>query len=146
VKQEKATTFFRTEDIAKKWYLIDAEGQVLGRLASKVARIIRGKDKATFTPNTDTGDFVVVVNAEKVKVTGKRESLKEYYHYSGYPGGLKTRAYKDLLKTKPEYIIEQSVRGMLPKTRLGNKLIRKLKVYRGAQHPHAAQVPESFSL
>jgi large subunit ribosomal protein L13 len=146
VKQEKLTKFIKTEDADRKWYLVDAKDQVLGRLATKVARIIRGKNKAVFTPNMDTGDFVVVINAEKVKVTGKREFLKTYSHHSGYPGGLKTRSLNELLSKKPEYIIESAVRGMLPKNRLGNRLIKKLKVYAGGNHPHSAQKPEAINL
>ncbi len=146
MKQEKVTKFFSTENVAKKWYIVDADGQTLGRLATKVAGIIRGKVKPEFTPNSDTGDFVVVINAEKILLTGKREELKRYYHYSGYPGGLKTRSFRDLVDKKPEYVIEQAVHGMLPKTRLGSQLCKKLKVYRGAVHPHDAQKPELISL
>jgi len=146
VKQEKLTRFIKTEDADRKWYVIDASDQVLGRLASKVARIIRGKEKAIFTPNTDTGDFVIVLNADKVQVTGKREMLKEYKHHSMYPGGLKTRAYSELIVKNPEFVIEHAVRGMLPKTKLGKKLVKKLKVYRGNEHPHSAQKPEVISL
>lgn len=126
--------------------MIDAEGQVLGRLATKAARIIRGKEKPTFTPNTDTGDFVIVINADKIRVTGKREQMKDYFHYSGYPGGLKIRSFKELIAKKPEYVIEHAVHGMLPKNRLGARLFKKLKVYRGAEHPHEAQKPEVISL
>lgn len=146
MKQEKVTRFFSTDQVAKNWFIVDAEGQTLGRLATKVASIIRGKEKPEFTPNADTGDFVVVINAEKILVTGKREELKRYHHYSGYPGGLKTRSYKDLIAKKPELVIEMAVQGMLPKTRLGRQLCKKVKVYRGANHPHAAQKPEQISL
>lgn len=146
MKQEKLTKFIKTEDADRKWYLVDAKDQVLGRLATKIARIIRGKNKAIFTPNMDTGDFVVVINAEKIKVTGKREFLKTYSHHSGYPGGLKTRSLTELLSNKPEYVIESAVRGMLPKNRLGNRLIKKLKVYAGNNHPHSAQKPEAVNL
>ncbi|MFZ1520457.1 MAG: 50S ribosomal protein L13 [Ignavibacteriaceae bacterium] len=146
MKQEKLTKFVKTEDANHKWYLVNAEGQILGRLATKIAMIIRGKNKAIFTPNTDTGDFVVVINAEKVKLTGKREQLKEYKRHSGYPGGQTTTAFKDMIAKKPEFVLESAVRGMLPKTKLGNKLIKKLKVYAGTQHPHAAQQPEIISL
>jgi|YelNatPaOPRAMG01_1025707.scaffolds.fasta_scaffold09351_8 large subunit ribosomal protein L13 len=142
VKQEKITKFFSSNEAEKKWFIIDAKDQILGRLATKVAGIIRGKNKAIFTPNSDTGDFVVVINADKVKLTGKRELLKNYKHYSGYPGGLKTVKYEDLKEKKPEFIIENAVKGMLPKNRLGNKLIKKLKVYAGDVHPHQAQKPE----
>jgi large subunit ribosomal protein L13 len=146
VKQEKITKFIRTEDADRKWYLIDAKDQVLGRLATQVAKVIRGKNKATFTPNTDTGDFVIVINAKQVKITGKRELLKTYSHHSGYPGGLKTKSFEEILSKKPEFLIENAVRGMLPKTRLGNKLIKKLKVYAGQDHPHVAQKPEQLKL
>jgi large subunit ribosomal protein L13 len=146
VKQEKLTKFVKTEDANQKWYLVDAEGQVLGRLASKVAMIIRGKNKPVFTPNTDTGDFVVVINADKVKLTGKREELKEYIRHSGYPGGQKKVSQQRMRESKPEFIVEKAVKGMLPKTRLGNKLIKKLKVYAGDIHPHTAQKPEPISL
>ena len=145
MKQEKLTKFIRTEDVDKKWYLVDAKDQILGRLASKVARIIRGKNKAIFTPNMDTGDFVVVVNADKVKVTGKRETLKQYIRHSGYPGGQKITNIQDMLVRKPEFVFENAVKGMLPKNRLGKKLIKKLKVYAGENHPHDAQKPEPIS-
>ena len=145
MKQEKLTKFIRTEDVDKKWYLVDAKDQILGRLASRVARIIRGKNKAIFTPNMDTGDFVVVVNADKVKVTGKRETLKQYIRHSGYPGGQKITNIQDMLVKKPEFVFENAVKGMLPKNRLGKKLIKKLKVYAGENHPHDAQKPEPIS-
>jgi len=146
LKQEKLTKFIKSEDAEKKWYLIDAKDQVLGRLATKVARIIRGKEKPEFTPNMDAGDFVIVINADKVKVTGKRDELKEYKHYSGYPGGLKSKSFAELKQKNPEFIIENAVKGMLPKNRLGRKLIKKLKVYSGEQHNHQAQKPELLSL
>jgi large subunit ribosomal protein L13 len=146
VKQEKLTKFVKTEDADQKWYLVDAKDQVLGRLATKIAMIIRGKTKAIFTPNTDTGDFVVVINADKVKLTGKREQLKEYKRHSGYPGGQTTTSFKDMMAKKPEFAVENAVKGMLPKTKLGNKLIKKLKVYSGTEHPHAAQKPEIITL
>lgn len=146
MKQEKITKFIKSEDADKKWYLVDAKDQVLGRLASEIAKVIRGKNKAIFTPNTDTGDFVIVINADQVKVTGKRGLLKTYSHHSGYPGGLKTKSFEEIITKKPEFIIESAVRGMLPKTRLGNKLIKKLKVYAGQNHPHIAQRPEQLNL
>ena len=141
MKQERITKFIKPEDADQKWYLVDATDQVLGRLAVKIARVIRGKNKPVFTPNMDTGDFVVVINADKIKVTGKRESLKEYFSYSGYPGGAKFRSYSDMIEKKPEWVVENAVKGMLPKTRLGKRLIKKLKVYAGESHPHAAQKP-----
>ncbi|MCX7797286.1 MAG: 50S ribosomal protein L13 [Melioribacter sp.] len=128
MKQEKITKYIKSEEVQKKWYLVDAKDQVLGRLASKIARIIRGKHKPVFTPNMDNGDFVIVINADKVKVTGKREELKTYFKHSMYPGGVKIKSFKELLATKPEFVIEHAVKGMLPKNRLGRKLIRKLKV------------------
>jgi len=146
VKQEKITRFIKPEDANRKWYIIDAKDQVLGRLASEIAKVIRGKNKPAFTPNFDTGDFVVVINASQVKVTGKRELLKTYSHHSGYPGGLKTKSFEELMAKKPEYVIESAVKGMLPKNRLGNKLIKKLKVYAGETHPHTAQKPELLNL
>lgn len=146
MKQEKLTRFISTDDADRKWYVVDAKDQVLGRLASKVAMIIRGKNKPTFSPNADTGDFVVIVNAEKVKMTGKRELLKTYAHHSGYPGGLKIKTFDELISKKPEFVLENAVRGMLPKNRLGKQLIKKLKVYSGESHPHQAQKPETISL
>jgi len=146
VRQEKMTRFISTIEADRKWYLVDATDQVLGRLATKIARIIRGKNKVVFSPNADTGDFVVVINADKVKVTGKRALLKTYVHYSGYPGGLKTRSFEELMAKKPEFVIESAVQGMLPKNRLGRKLIKKLKVYSGESHPHQSQKPELISL
>jgi large subunit ribosomal protein L13 len=145
VKQEKLTKFIKTEDANRKWYVVDAENQVLGRLAAKVARVIRGKDKAIFTPNTDTGDFVIVVNADKIIMTGKREQQKSYFSHSGYPGGATNTSYTEMKQKKPEFIIEHAVKGMLPKNRLGRKLIKKLKVYTGSEHPHKAQQPEVLS-
>lgn len=146
MKQEKMTKFISTEKAERKWYIVDAKDQVLGRLAAQVASVIRGKNKPTFTPNADTGDFVIVINADKVKVTGKRPLLKLYRHHSGYPGGLKTKTYAEVMSSTPEFVIENAVRGMLPKTRLGKQLGKKLKVYAGEDHPHQAQKPEIFSL
>lgn len=146
LKQEKLTRFIRTEDADRKWYVVDATDKVLGRLATQVANVIRGKHKAVFTPNMDTGDFVVVINADKVKMTGKRELQKTYFRHSGYPGGGKTTTFAQLMAKKPEVVIEKAVKGMLPKTRLGRKLFTKLKVYAGNEHPHAAQQPETLSI
>jgi len=146
VKQEKITRFIRTEDADRKWYLVDAKDLVLGRMATEVARIIRGKNKVIFTPNMDTGDFVVVINADKVRLTGKRETLKTYIRHSGYPGGQKITTFKEMMKKKPEFVIQTAVKGMLPKNRLGRKLIKKLKVYTGEDHPHKAQKPETLIL
>jgi large subunit ribosomal protein L13 len=139
------TRFFKTEDADRKWYVVDASGRTLGRVATHVARLLRGKQKPIFTPNNDVGDFVVVVNAEKVKLTGKRTELKKLYHNTMYPGGARFESFKELVKTKPEYVVEHAVKGMLPHNRLGRKIFKKLKVYRGAEHPHAAQRPEAIS-
>lgn len=146
MKQEKLTRFIRTEDADRKWYVVDATDKVLGRLATQVANVIRGKHKAIFTPNMDTGDFVVVINADKVKMTGKRELQKTYFRHSGYPGGGKTTTFAQQMSKKPEVVIEKAVKGMLPKTRLGRKLFTKLKVYAGNEHPHIAQQPEKLSI
>jgi len=140
------TRFIKTEDADRKWHVIDANDLVLGRLAAKAATIIRGKHKPIFTPNMDTGDFVIVINAEKVKLTGKREQMKTYFTHSMYPGGVKVKTFAELKAKKPEYIITHAVKGMLPKNRLGRQLIKKLKVYAGAEHPHSAQKPEALSL
>ncbi len=136
----------RPADIEKKWYLVDAEGQVLGRMATRIADILRGKDKPIYTPHIDTGDFVVVINAEKVVVTGKKAEQKEYQRYSGYPGGLKKISYQRMLKTHPERIVEHAVRGMIPHNRLGRAIIKKLKVYAGSEHPHQSQQPELLKI
>lgn len=136
----------KNEDLDKKWYVVDANGKTLGRLASQVAAILRGKHKPTFTPHVDTGDFVIVVNAEQVRLTGNKLQQKIYYRHSGYPGGLRERTAEQLLATRPERVIEQAVWGMLPHTRLGRRQIRKLKVYKGAAHPHEAQQPEVLEI
>ncbi len=133
-------------EIKKNWYLVDAEGKILGRLASKIAQVLSGKNKPIYTPFLDTGDFVVVINAKKVKVTGNKEKKKIYYHYSGYPGGLKEIVYEKLLEKKPSLIIQRAVRGMLPKSKLGRKMFKKLKVYAGTEHRHEAQNPEKIDL
>jgi large subunit ribosomal protein L13 len=139
------TYFARKEEgLEKSWHLIDAEGKVLGRLASQVAGILRGKTKPIFTPHVDTGDFVVVVNAEKVKLTGKKLLQKTYYHHSGYLGGMKSCSAQELLAKKPAELIRNAVKGMLPKNRLGRQMIGKLKVYKGSEHPHQAQKPVPF--
>lgn len=126
----------------RKWYTLDAEGKVLGKLAVEAARILRGKHKPDFTPHIDTGDFVIVVNADKVVLTGNKRTGKKYIRHSGYPGGLKVVNYDTLLKTQPERAVEKAIKGMLPHNRLGADMARKLKVYRGAEHPHQAQKPE----
>lgn len=134
----------RREEIEKQWYLIDANGKVLGRLASQIARILRGKDKAIFSPHLDTGDFVIVVNAEKMRLTGNKLKGKLYYHHSGYPGGLKAITAEKLMAKRPEELIRRAVKGMLPKNRLGRKVFKKLKVYAGPDHPHEAQQPQQM--
>ena len=143
---DKSTYFYKQSEIDQKWFLVDANGQTVGRLATQIARILRGKHKPIFTPNADAGDFVVVVNAEKVRFTGKRTEKKEYFHYTGYPGGDTFERFRDLIKTHPERIIEHAVKGMLPHNRLGKRIFKKLKVYAGTEHPHAAQKPESLPL
>jgi len=136
----------KKNQIEKNWYLIDADDKILGRLASKVASILRGKDKPIYSPHVDTGDFVVIVNAKKVKLTGKKLKDKIYYHHSGYPGGIKSITARDLLQKKPEEVIRKAVKGMLPKNRLGRKMLKKLMVYPEGHHPHQAQQPESIEL
>lgn len=133
-------------EIERKWYVIDAAGKTLGRLASEIAIILRGKHKPIFTPNVDTGDYVIVTNAEKVVLTGKKLSQKKMIRHSRFPGGLKTIDYKTLLQTKPERVIEAAVKGMIPHNKLGAKVYAKLKVYKGPQHPHEAQQPEVWEL
>lgn len=140
------TQFSKKTDGGHKWYLVDADGKVLGRLAAKVAEYLRGKNKPQFTPNADVGDFIVVVNAEKIKVTGKKLDTKTYYSHSGYSGGLKAETLRLRLQRKPEQVITDAVWGMLPKGRLGSAMIRKLKVYRGKEHPHSAQKPETLNI
>ncbi len=132
--------------IKKDWFVVDVQGKVLGRIASEIAKILRGKHKPQYTPFLDTGDFVIVVNAEKVKVTGNKEKDKIYYSHSGYPGGLKEARLEELRAKKPEEIIRRAVWGMLPKNALGRKMLKKLKVYRGSQHPHTAQKPKKLEL
>jgi large subunit ribosomal protein L13 len=127
--------------IEKKWYVVDAKGKTLGRLATVVADTLRGKRKPIYTPNIDTGDFVIVINAEQIVVTGNKPEQKVYYHHSGYPGGLREETYAKLLARRPEEIVRRAVRGMLPHNKLGRAQIRKLKIYTGAEHPHEAQMP-----
>jgi len=137
------TTYMaKPNEIKSNWYIIDAEGKALGRVATEVARILRGKHKPVFTPHIDTGDYVIVINAEKVVLTGKKLQQKQYVRHSGYPGGLKTVPYEKLLRDRPELAVEKAVKGMLPHNRLGRVQGRKLKVYRGTEHPHTAQQPQ----
>ena len=140
------TKSYKSENVEKNWHLVDAEDKVLGRLAVKIATILSGKNKAQYSPNADLGDFVVVVNAEKVKVTGNKFSQKNYYHHTGYPGGLKTKSFEKMQEDSPEKIIEKAVKGMLPKNKLANQIIRKLKVYSGSAHPHIGQQPKELSI
>lgn len=133
-------------DVERSWYVVDAQEQTLGRLATKIATILRGKHKPIYSPSVDCGDYVIVVNAEKIGVTGKRLDEKIYQRHSGYPGGLKEITLRQQLEKDPTYVIQSAVRGMLPKTKLGRKMIKKLKVYAGAEHPHQAQQPEKLEL
>ncbi|MBW2058178.1 MAG: 50S ribosomal protein L13 [Deltaproteobacteria bacterium] len=132
----------KKEEIERKWYLVDASGKVLGRLASRLAMVLRGKTKPIYTPHVDTGDYVVVINAEKILLTGRKMENKVYYRHSGYPGGLKSTTARALLDTKPEKLLKKAVKGMLPKNPLGRKMFKKLKVYKGPDHPHQAQQPQ----
>lgn len=132
-------------EVQQKWYIIDAAGKPLGRLAVEAARILRGKHKPTFTPHVDTGDFVIVINAEQTVLTGDKLNQKIYYRHSGYPGGLKETKYADLMSKRPERAVEKAVKGMLPHNRLGAQQVKKLKVYSGAEHPHQAQQPEIWN-
>ena len=142
----KKTYVTREEDVQREWYVVDASGQTLGRLAARVASVLRGKHKPTYSPSVDVGDFVVVVNAEKVHVTGRKLDQKLYYRHSGYPGGLKEITLRNLLQRHPNRVIEHAVRGMLPKNRLGRQVFRHLKVYAGSEHPHEAQQPKTLEL
>jgi large subunit ribosomal protein L13 len=141
------STYFPKEgEIARKWFVVDASGQALGRLASRVARILMGKENPKYTPFLDTGDHVVVINAEKVRVSGMKAESKVYQHYTGYPGGLRTEGFRERFARKPELVIEAAVARMLPKSKLGRQMKSKLKVYRGEKHPHQAQKPQALAL
>lgn len=142
----KTTFMANAANIERKWYIVDAAGQTVGRLAAEVAKVLRGKNKPTFTPHVDTGDFVIVINAEKAVFTGKKLTDKMYFRHSGYPGGTTFTAAGKLMEKAPEKVIEKAVRGMLPKNRLGAQMYRKLNVYAGSEHPHAAQKPEVLAL
>ncbi len=146
LKLTKNTYSARPADIERRWFVVDAEGQVLGRLATQVAGVLRGKNKAIFTPSIDTGDFVVIVNAEKIVLTGNKETQKVYYHHSGYPGGLKETPYLTMHEAHPERVIMIAVKGMLPHNRLGRAQIKKLHVYAGPDHPHEAQRPQTLEI
>ena len=140
------TKSYKSVNLKKNWHLVDAEDKVLGRLAVKIASILSGKNKAQYSPNADLGDFVVVVNAEKVKVTGNKFSQKNYYHHTGYPGGLKTKSFEKMQEDSPEKIIVKAVKGMLPKNKLANQIIKNLKVYSVSVHPHIGQQPKELSI
>lgn len=140
------TRFAKKDEIERKWYVVDAKDEVLGRMASRIASYLRGKHKPVFTPNVDTGDFVIVVNADKVKVTGNKLTDKLYFHHTGYIGSIKEKSLKVRLDKEPEKVIEDAVWGMLPKNRLGRAMIKKLKVFRGSEHEHAAQKPEPIKI
>jgi large subunit ribosomal protein L13 len=133
-------------EVQRRWYLVDAEGQILGRLATRIADTLRGKDKPEYTPHVDTGDFVVVVNAEKIRVTGKKLDEKMYYRHSGYPGGLRERPLREQLERRPTEVLRLAVKGMLPRNRLSRAQLTKLKIYAGPEHPHEAQAPEPLDL
>ena len=142
-----STTFMaKPQNVERKWYVVDAEGKTLGRLASQVAAILRGKHKPTFTPHVDCCDYVIIVNAEKVKVTGKKVTDKIYYRHSGYPGGQKAVTFEQMIAKRPVRVLELAIKGMLPHNRLGRQMYRKLKVYAGPEHPHAAQKPEPLEV
>ncbi len=145
-KQNMKTFMAKADSIEKKWYVIDANGQTLGRLASEIAKILIGKNKPEFTPSVDTGDYVIVINAEKVVVTGKKETQKMYRRHTGYIGGLKEVVYKDMMAKHPDRIITQAVKGMLPKNTLGSHMLKKMKVYAGSEHNHQAQNPVVLDL
>ena len=136
----------KAADITRQWYVVDAEGQVFGRVASQVANILRGKNKPIYTPNVDTGDYVIIINADKIVMTGKKLDQKIYYHHTGYIGNMKEVKYSTLMKTKPEFAVELAVKGMLPDSTLGRTALTRLRVYRGAEHKHEAQKPEEWAL
>ena len=140
------TVSAKPKEVQRDWWVVDAENVVVGRLAARIATILRGKHKPIFTPHVDCGDYVVVINADKARFTGKKETEKEYFSYSGYPGGEKTRTPEEMRRRRPEFIVENAVRGMLPKNRLGRQVFKKLKVYAGTEHPHEAQQPKELTI
>ncbi|HDR04696.1 MAG TPA: 50S ribosomal protein L13 [Candidatus Marinimicrobia bacterium] len=147
MEEKKLKTYSaKPEDIKRDWYVVDATDMALGRLASQVAQILRGKHKPIYTPHIDTGDFVIVINAEKIRLSGKKTDTKQYFHHTGFPGGTRFHGYKDTLAKHPERIVEHAVKGMLPHNKLGRVLFKKLKVYAGTDHPHQAQVPKPLEL
>lgn len=139
-----STQVAKKSDVTRKWFVVDLEGKVLGRTATEIARVLRGKHKAIYTPSVDTGDFVIVLNADKLKLTGNKMDDKKYYHHTGYPGGIRSINAAKLLEKKPEDLVKKAVRGMLPKNTLGREMLKKLKVYAGSDHPHAAQQPKEL--
>lgn len=141
-----STQVAKQAEVKRSWFMVDLEGQVLGRAASEIARVLRGKHKAIYTPSVDTGDFVIVLNADKVQLTGKKLADKMYHRHTGYPGGLKSISAGKLLEKKPEELIKKAVKGMLPKNKLGRQMLKKLKVYAGPDHPHSAQQPKQLAL
>jgi large subunit ribosomal protein L13 len=141
-----ATYMAKPAEVTRQWYVIDAAGQPLGRVATLAATLLRGKHKPIYTPHIDTGDYVIVINAERVMLTGRKWDQKYYIHHTGYPGGLKREVYRQLIKRKPEFVVEKAIRGMLPHNRLGRAMFKKLKVYRGPEHPHAAQKPQPLEV
>ncbi|NTW70734.1 MAG: 50S ribosomal protein L13 [Eubacteriaceae bacterium] len=142
----RSTVMAKSGTVERKWILVDADGQTLGRLASQVASILRGKNKPIYTPHVDAGDFVIIINAEKIVLTGKKLDQKMYRRHTGHPGGLKEVTYRKLIAEKPEFVVEKAIKGMLPHTILGRQMFRKLKVYSGSEHPHAAQKPELLEI
>jgi len=140
------TTILKASEVRRDWYVVDATGKPLGRLASKVAQVLKGKGKVGYAPFMDHGDFVVIVNASNVSLSGKKPGMKSYWRYTGYPGGLRLTAYKDAIAKNPQFVITHAVKGMLPHNRLGRRLLKKLKVYAGPQHPHEAQKPQALEL
>ena len=146
IKMVMKTFSAKAENVDRKWLLVDAAGLTLGRLASEVAHRLRGKHKPEYTPHVDTGDYIVIINAEKVRVTGNKQEGKIYYRHTGYPGGIKQTSFKEMIERRPERVLEIAIRGMLPKNPLGRDVLRKLKVYAGAEHPHVAQSPEIINL
>lgn len=140
------TYLAKPQEVERKWYVVDATDQVVGRLATKVATILRGKHKPTYTPNVDTGDYVIIINADKVRLTGNKENKKEYVHHTGFPGGRRVTSFRQMMDKNPERVLEHAIKGMLPHNTLGRQMYRKLRVYAGPEHNHAAQMPEELSL
>ncbi|MCD4689327.1 MAG: 50S ribosomal protein L13 [Desulfuromonadaceae bacterium] len=139
-----STQVAKKADVTRKWFIVDLDGKVLGRTATEIARVLRGKHKTIYTPSVDTGDFVIVLNADKLKLTGNKMADKQYYHHTGYPGGIRSINAAKLMEKKPEELVKKAVRGMLPKNTLGREMLKKLKVYAGTDHPHAAQQPKEL--